>query len=745
MGIGRKKPSRKAPNVVFFEIPSVARPVVVGPRGNHIKTIQKEHNVRIQIGRRRLKSGTVYKFDVPMEKPKNEHLSDIYCPNVKVLVEGAVEDCQNAKAQIIKEAETESAKLPWKARFPRYWGGYRMDPRVLEDVKAKCPDVTLKKIDMEKVIIEGTRKNVLECYWQFQASTEAAAKEYVTETINLLLVFPCYVDGRIENEEDVWINEGPGKDKLEITGRPENTRIAKERILKETLEYTVVKITSDELHKNNHQHSKHLREILFEPIHDIRTRHGVMVGGDDDLEIILYVAGKNSQGISKAKEELIAAIKSVSPLDVRVIDDIDPFFLSPECSTSLAVFLSRIGISNHVSYESFPHKRIVLYDQALNFSTETSVPKEPLEKRLEAVDRKLDAFREMLIGEFTFALAPGQLDIMHGPNGSTLLLLKSKFQEDFGKDTDEVYFNGDFEMDFLHPKGPSSPCEGIHIRGLTTMLPAIEKEFCYVLENASGPGEIITVSVEVPTYLITAIVGYHWSSWRESQRFHEVKLLLNDSKGKISRSTITDKTVTTPVFLKGVHYNVEHVRRELLKQVETLKSETIKRIQVDPMFHKRLVGPEFDSLFEFQEIHNVKMRFPREGLRNPAPRADDEVVLQGQPENIAKAEEAIRECLSLQQKGSIEVKKQVPRLSIEAIVRILGDQIWDNRAGKSFSDFACLGVDYDISVEGEEATLTLYGLKDLVQQAELEVTRALNDEMLTSVHAVEEEVQTSEP
>lgn len=685
-----------------FTIHLASRRTVIGPRGRTIKAISKQNNVSIKVIRKLRRwprkhedsaSITSYHKFAYFGLPTNY---GAYCIDVDVIIKGTRSGCEEAKEQVLRLAE-EGASNVYVAELELEEDRAKFMIGKTNLLQAKYPNLLIQDhvsldgilcLDGKCVYIKGTKLKVLEAAEelkriQARIVEETTVLEVKTPKDTLYMI--C-LDANLSpyyGEISVRTNEHD----ITICGILEKAKEVEAALSEAASRYTTEVIKVPEFIPGNASHTRPILNLLWSQVLKPKYWGKVAVAFDEPY---LEIRGKKEivetfkQLAMSTFEKTTPQIVTIVPGDYRRIRRYDKTYK-----------LGDLAEANDILYR-FDRENAYLIDASIA----TGEKKEGFESRLDAFRSHIVGWTEFLESMETVTVNVGQLQqymfgMLGGPNKSSIFLDHLKGRP------------GELSLVGWHK---------IRLEGPPDAVQGAKEEMEKMVEDVeNGTFRAHERTVMVPSKLLTALIGKNREIWRGTRIGTRVHLRIID-QGKGTRSQeLVDEDSETPIVISGIKYDVNNAVSRILGSVEELSDRKVVRIKIGATYHRRIVGRNYSHRNKIEKECRVDIRFPRNDLRYPCPKHEDEIVVHGKTADVVEAEKRILGIYQSEKNGAKEKTIDVPLSALKKVRQLLGDRLWDrsdklNYIGVQLLDeFPCAGVDYSIMEDEESARVTVYG------------------------------------
>lgn len=692
------------PVKIKFSFPAKLRSKVIGSQGKTIKKIVQESGVKIDIDQ--------------VEEENSADENDFFLHTVDVTVEGDVEGCKRAKAEILHIVAEESKNLTTQLsvdEFLKPFVAYALTPVVQKysDVDFVIPDIhSLSSVirfsgEKESVIsAKNDVKNILDALRSRIFTVEVPIPrvkhqflpiEPIYEKHNVLIKLP-------EDEGNI----------VRFLGERDVIPLAQEDARKETSQYRVEVLDMGKAHKGNLSHVRALATLLRKKgvFDEIAKEADVIIQSPDEeyfrnldnksIPIEIVVKGLENDNVKQVKKSIVSLVNSITPESTRVIDDIDEFL-----TNRIESSISQLAKENQVEFALIGNQLTLFPVKLEEESEDFDFDNDNAENgAFEEIDRALDNLRELSKSLKTISLdVPAEEhEFVSGPNGTTLKSIYSSIEPHSA----HIVFGAGVE-------GPSE--DKILIKGFEKSAAELEKAVFEVINDAKTyAGKDYEVSIDVPLSTLSRLIGKNGSNLSSLRQDFGVKIDVeqghNDSE---------DGDDAAIVIISGVRRNVEECKNFILEQVKRWVDEKTVKMKIESKYHRRMIGPNGIYINRLQDKYNVRIKFPPLEGSN----AKEEVIIKGSSKNVLKAEEELKELYKFEKENGFKEMIEVP---VVAISRVIG------KSGETIRDLAdeC-GVEYHFSRDDDKeknlgyTTLELTGSKSAIKEARSKIESIIEE------------------
>ncbi|CUM62580.1 uncharacterized protein PRCAT00000132001 [Priceomyces carsonii] len=688
------------PVKISFSVPAKIRSRIIGQQGRTLKPIIQGNEVKIDIAH-------------PESSDNNEdEKEDIFDDLVKVTIEGDVEGCKHAKAQIMDIVKEETKNMPINLS---------VDPmilpfvsHILKDIPGKFEELDIsipeRNDNSSKIRLYGDREAVLKARNDIKNLLDKTADKITVEEVAIPKLKQKFLPiDEILEEENILIRLPKNEEgNVEFVGELKKIPIAIERARKTTSQYQVDILDMSKAHKGNLLHVRAVAALLesngtFKKIADennvlINVPSSIELANTNVKSIPLEVTFKNDEleRVKNAKRSIVSAVNSISPDSTKIISDIDEFLLS-----KVPGVIDESAAENSISYVILG-RYITLFSAAeeddIDFVDEASSS-----NALDDIDNLLNQLRDMSQNLQSTVLSIEANDQAHisGPSGRTLSLIMKRIEPD--SVMIKFHFNGERRSE-----------NELFIQGLKSQTVIVIQSIERVLSDFKEFKDEYKTSFQVPTSILSRLIGKNGSNLNSLRKEYGIKI--DVSENELDNKENDNKT---EIRITGVKLNSDECANRIQQLSKKWSDETLVRLKVDSQFHRRLIGPHGVYINRLQEKYKVNIRFPSsvslESSYPDAPKSKDEVTIKGPSKAVSKAEEELMDFYHYEKENG---HKQSVKIPTKAIARVIG------RSGETIKDLADgTGIDYRFnrSKEFEEengyAEVELTGSKSALKMA----------------------------
>lgn len=682
------------PVVVQFAVPIKIRRKIIGQGGKTLRPIIELNSVKIDIAN----------YDGPEDES-----DDVFAHTVAVTIEGDVEGCKRAKAQIMAIVNEETKNMAAKVEVHESVKPFAV--HVLAPTVAAYPglDFNIPSYSLlsSKISIIGDREQVIAA----KLSAEAALAGFIPKISVAQVPIPQVkhqflpID-LILNEDQVFIKLPTGSEgQVLFIGEKHRLAGAQEKARQQTSQYKVEVLDMSRAHGGNLNHVKAVAALLRTngTFATIGSENDVKVSAPSNKQLSLDISlipieivAKNDQhdAMKKTRTQIVSTVNQITPAHAKVVTDIDAFL-----THKVQGEIKQAAANNNVQV-------VVLGGHVYLFATENALDDDfsdssDISARLEAVDAALEQLRQQQQQLDTVVVEVPLADHQHirGPNQTTLNLIL-------------LAVDNDVDVKLGTPHG-----DAISIHGFKSDVATIKKHIETVVADAKEHGNQYTAVVTVPSAVVPRVIGRQGANLNAIRDEFGVKLDVPQPDAS------SDKV---DIEIVGIKRNVEAAKAKLASLAKRLADETISKIKIESKYHRRMIGPNLVYLNRLQDKYNVRIQFPRVlGETSPDGPKKDEVVIKGPSKGVAKCEEELKELYAFERENGFTETLQIPTA---AIARVIG------RAGETIKDIADgTGVEYRFKRDklAEEglgyAEVELTGSKLALKEAKAKIQEIVDD------------------
>lgn len=678
------------PVVVSFAVPLKIRLKIIGQGGRTLKPIIAANLVKIDVGH-------------PDDDAPDADDDDVFAATVPVTIEGDVDGCKRAKAQIQAIVAEETKNLSVKLAVDdavKPFAQFAL-ALVVEAYPELDFSVPTHRSLGAKVVIVGDREQALAAKQAAQQALDAYAREIATQVVAIPAVKHQFLPvAEVLEQDHVFINVPAEGTQVEFVGAKDKLAGAQEKARQTTSQYKVEVLDMSRAHGGNLDHVKAVAQLLHTngAFKSIGADHGLTINAPlrahltSDVTLIpIEIVAKNDQAdaVKKARSQIVATVNLITPDKGRVVADIDPF-LVPQVRAAVADAASEHDVLV-----------VVLGDRVHLFATAAAADDDFVDAadvlaQLEAVDAALAGLRaqqQQLTSE-VLAVAAADQEHVSGPHLTTLKLILALVD---GNHVKVALGTPDADL--------------IRIHGFRDEVAAVKKQVEAVVADAKEHGNTYLSLVTVPGLVVLRVIGKAGANLNGLRDEYGVRI-------EVPPALDLDKV---DVEIVGIKRNVEAAAAKLATLAKRWADETSQTVKIESKYHKRMIGPLGVYTNRLQDKYNVRIRFPHV---NDAVKSD-EVTVSGPSRGVTKCVEELKELYAYEKENG---HTQQVRIPLQAIARVIG------RSGETINDIADgTGVEYkfkrDKSQEEEVgyAEVELTGTKTALKDAVAKINDIVNE------------------
>lgn len=709
------------PIKISFLVPAKLRSKIIGLQGKTLKPILQENDVKIDIDH-----DEILQEDVDDE-------DDIFAKAVKVTIEGDVEGCKHAKAQILAIVREEIKHLSIRftvSDIVKPFAAKHLEPITSEfaDLSFSIPDFYSS---INKIHIVGDREAALQAKSAIQDALELLEKKLVVEEVPIPKTKHQFLPiEKVLGDYNVLI-QLPNDDNLKVKfiGQRANLKEAMETARKTTSQYKVEILEMSKAHKGNISHVKSVAALLIKnnKFDDIAKANDVKIDAPSLLElenssfqsipIKIIAKTEEEDKIKSAKKAIVSAVNKVTPSDAFIIDDIDKILI-PKVPATIGSITGKHGIQFVIL-----NGKIVLFasgpqEESEDFDFEENNG----EAHFKEVNDSLNKLRELAsnINSIVLNIASDKQNHLKGPNGTTLSLLLSEVESD--------------SMSIkLHYNGKEESPDSVFLHGYSASVDKVKTLIESILSLSASELENYSTSIEIPSNVISRIIGKNGSNLISLREKFGTKIDVSDKDSEENKELNSNASIK----ISGPKFNVEECEKAIVHDAKRWADETTRRLRIENEYHKRLIGPNWLYINKLQDKYNVKIRFPpTDGVSSAhldAPKLKDEVTIRGSSKNVKKAEEELMDLYKYEKENGYKETLKIP---VKAIARVIG------KSGETIKDISDgFGVEYKFNrnQEFEDAN----GFTEVLLIGSKSSLKSAREKILDIVNEVENTVKVS--
>ncbi|KAK7678861.1 hypothetical protein QCA50_018163 [Cerrena zonata] len=593
------------PISVAFTIPAAVRFRIIGQQGRTIKSIIQENEVKIDVGN-------------PQDTESNsDDDDDAFAQTVNVTIEGDVEGCKHAKAQILAIVKEETKNLSTRVTIDDLVKPFVS--KAISPVIAKYPDLDISapsyNSSSSKIVIVGDREEALEAKDEIKDIVSTLSTKIVTEEVPIPKVKHQFlpVDSVLEEHNILIQLPRHGESSVKFIGEKKKLAFAKESARKTTSQYNVEVLDMAKAHKGNLPHVKSVAALLSKngSFEKISNEHDVSVNAPSikslrdssiaSIPIEIVVKGNDVEKTKATKKSIVTLVNKITPEQTKVVSDIDQFLINQVPKT-----IDEVAFANNISYVILG-KNITLFSNEESEETDFDfVDTTQSSEGFNKVDEALNKLREL------------------AANLESLTL--------------------------------SVPTDEVFIHGIKSEVNKIKKDIESILSDAKEYKDGFKTTFEVPSSVLSRIIG----------------------KGGNAGN---DKSTKSEITITGAKKNAEEAKADILSSSKRFADESLERLRIENQYHRRIIGPNFSYINRLQDKYNVKIRFPSAdntpSTFADAPKSKDEVTIKGPSKGVAKAVEELKELHQFEKENGFKQTIQVPTKAVPRVIGKSGETIRD--------------------------------------------------------------------
>lgn len=706
-------------SIAKFHVPLHARRAIVGPRGSAIKATAKRNKVKIEVVRK-LRLPWLLHF----EKEKESYAFDshgmpsqhgVFEKEVLVVIHGNENDCKTAQEEIERVVEKENDKLHAAVVLVEY-ARKAFVLREAEELEKKFPQLRFEQsLKKGQIRMKGQKQLIEEAKSKISKIEDRLKRKlYSVElTVPRAILHKLNWDDKLSrcpdsiDKDGVWVGVESDKHNLRtitLSGPKSRVKVRERSVNKAIEGYSHTILDAKDLASGNWSHARLMLIILgdlqwIEPSDAVRIILPSLVELEKpgSADLFIEICGEDTT-VEKAKAKIEALFKRITPDDVGVVPDLD------------WVNGYQVGELAGLRWKFF-EGNLYLMDEEL---VHGSGSRKSIGARLELLESTFRRWREIkaTCGIKTLTVSQGVQRLVKGPNCETLKLLRDKFISNEG----EIQILE--QENKISIRGPKEEVEDI-----LSDLSAISTDF-----ETLGDYHLHEDRVEVPSRVISGLIGKNRRHWRELKNKHSIHLRILD-KGKGTRGRKVAGNARATIILSGIELSVKNAKAEILEKADALDIDLLI-VDIDAKYHKRISGHRFQNISSLEMEHSVKILFPSKNSNYPFPSNEDQVALQGKATRLKEAKELLEHLYKSAKSENLKRKVEVPLLVLSLVCEGLGDNmVYRNPKGRLCSP--CMGVDYILEEGKSHATVALMGSKDSLDGAVAEINK-----ILESTHVV---------
>ncbi|OBA20156.1 hypothetical protein METBIDRAFT_33095 [Metschnikowia bicuspidata var. bicuspidata NRRL YB-4993] len=698
------------PVVISFVIPAKTRAKVIGAQGRNLKPIIQENEVKIDIGQ----------FDGSASPSPVDDEDDIYAQTVNVAIEGDVEGCKQAKAQIMAIVNEDLKNSQVRVLVDGFVKPFVA--KALGGLVSKYPDLDFTfppyGSSSKSIIIVGDREDSL--------AAKEEAKELIQELLATLVIelvaipktkFSFIPVTQVLEEDNVLVELPEDEDSpVKFIGEKANIAPAQAKVKSIIAQFKVETMDMSKAHKGNIPHVRAVAAMftkygIFDAIakeYGIKINSPVLnVAEIKSIPIEIIVKTDEPENTKNARRAIVTAVNKVTPDQTLEISDIDSFFHS-----KIPGALDEIAGAKYVILDD---SKIYLFDYSSNQSDDFEDFEDSFAPVLAECQKALEGIKELQSTLSTFVLQVPSAQQIHikGPNGTTLRTILASAEP------------GSVVIK-LHSNASGVSKNEVLIKGLKAEASKVQKDILEIVEEAeeySATGGYST-TFEVPTFVLARVIGKGGSKLNSLRDEFGIKI---DIAGDAKNSENVDKSLRTEITVNGIKRNAEGAKDAIKKLANKLADDTLVRLRIENQYHRRIAGPNFTYVNRLEDRYNVKIKFPSDTSSNysDAPNNENEITIRGPSKNVARAEDELKQLYTFEKENGHKSSIRIPS---KAVARVIG------KSGAMINDISdATGVDCkfnkspqkDADVEFVEVELT--GSKSALKEATQKIQEIVSD------------------
>lgn len=439
---------------------------------------------------------------------------------------------------------------------------------------------------------------------------------------------------------------------------------------------------------------------------------------DSTGKVIVEIVGENKNDVLKARDQVVAAIKSIVPAAITTVK-IDPA-VQPLLRGAKGARIQQFEKDNKV-LAIFPQKDDENEEVHIVY-TGNDLPSDKKQrdsKLKELVGAAADKLNE-LTKKFS-DVKTETLDVdkkwhraIIGTGGTVLNAL-------IGEDGFVTVKVGSGSG----KNGPKddTPESAIIVRGPADEVDRVVASIKQIVEDAKNDDILngYTAEFDVDKKYVGQLVGSSGSAINKLRETLGVKVNFDDAEeAKKSKKALVHCKIV------GRKEAVEEAKRRLQAQIEKLEDEVTEIVRIKPEIQPALIGAGGKYAIRLEEKYGVKLSFPhgKEGVK------PDEVTIRGGKKGVAAAKAELLEAAAFEAESRQEAKFTVPQKAIAFIVGKAGATI------NGIKDDTGAQIDIDKSSDGEKTSVTVRGDKKAIAAAKaaiLDLVEQFGDEVTVNL------------
>lgn len=438
-------------------------------------------------------------------------------------------------------------------------------------------------------------------------------------------------------------------------------------------------------------------------------------------KVVIEVVGEDKAEVVKARDEVVAAVKSVPPAATTTVE-IDPAvhsLLIGKKGAKIAQFESANSVTT-----VFPPADEESSEVHLVY-TGTDLPADK-----KARDAKLKEGVAAAATALT-ALAKDAADV----KTETLTVDKKWHRAIIG--TGGTVLNALIGEDALvhvrvgsgQGKKSDDDENTVVVRGPSGEVDRVVAQIKQIVEDAKNDDIIngYTVEFDVDKKYVPHLVGQSGSAINKLRETLGVKVNFDDEA-----ETKKGKKPLAHCKIVGRKEAVDEAKRRLDAQIEKLEDETTEIVKIKREIQPALIGAGGKYAIRLEEKYGVKLSFPRDGKdgKDGKEVKSDEVTIRGGKKGVASAKAELLEAAAFEAESRQELTFSVPSKAIAFIVGKSGATI------NAIKDDTGAQIDIDKAAEGATAKVTVRGDKKAIAAAKasvLAVVEQFGDEVTVNM------------
>lgn len=670
------------PVTVQFSIPSKLRSAVIGSGGSVLRPILDQTKVKIDISREPI-SATDSEPDIGAE----------FGDPVLVTITGDLEGCTHAKSMILaivdENTRTLETKVNLSAKVKPFAQAALAELAVPQQVEVLCPSY----LDHSSgILISGPRDEAFAVKQKVSALLSKVESSIETQSFSVPMALHQFLNKDLIFQQTGVIIELPPQDSekpsvVSFTGAGGNIKDAVALGKSMAANYSTFDLDLGRAHSNP-QHAKNLTAFLvfshfFENLSkdsgvSIITPQYSYLASSSEPVIRVPLAAESAEQLQSAKRQIIARCNIFPVQTIRKVDGIDPLVLD-----GLDQSVARDNDVTVVPLGKFSSTDSVLL--VANRDEDDFAPSpESIDDRLNKAEASLAALKEL-----TKSLVTKNVDV------------PANQQYHIKRGLDKVVSS--------FPKaqvtyGPHS----IAVRGPSDSVSQLVAEMDKLVEQLANYEEAVKYndSTRFPKQLVSRFIGQRGANLNALKEECNVKIDVNDAENEAI------------ITVTGLKANVDECLAKVNAMNKKFSDEKSVTLNIDPQFHKKLIGPGGSYANKLREKYNVSIHF------------GDDVTIKGPSRGVTKAQEEITELLEYEKSNGFKSVVPVPVAALPKVIGKGGENI------KDICDDLGVEIHFDRSTEksGGFANMEIVGSRTGIQKAEAKVKEIVDKvENFTSV------------